>query len=684
MKFIYRLAMTISLSATTLIVSAQTDTVINLKEIQFMDRTVGLHSSRINPIKVETINSSELCKAACCNLSESFETNPSVDVSYSDAATGAKQIRLLGLMGTYVQLISENVPFIRGLASPYGLSYVPGPWMESIQISKGAASVINGYEAITGQINVEYKKPSKSDLLSLNLFMADNMRTEANGDLALKLTPYLSTSTFLHYENETMEHDANGDGFMDLPGVKQLSVFNRWYYQKKKYTSQFGIKYLDENRQSGQLQNINTVNPYRIEIGTKRLEVFAKNGYVFDSEKNTSLGLILSGSFHGQESGYGLNKYDANQTNLYGNLIFQTNIDDKNKIVVGTSLLADNLDETMTNRLSYLNPDDPYVYDSERTEITPGLFAEYSLNLNDKIHILAGLRYDHSNWFGGFITPRLHVKYDVADWFHLRGNVGKGYRTTNLISENSYMLASSRVFRMRDNKLFYQEEALNAGLSAMFYIPVSEKDMTLTLEAYNTHFMKQMINDMDYDKNAVYFYELSGKSYSNAFQAELNYELIRGLQLTAAIRYIDAKSTYNQNPATSGSSYQGVLRERPLTNKYKGLFTASWQSPMKRWQFDTNIQLNGGSRLPDLNGENNRRNKPFTIINAQLTKYFRWGSIYGGSENLTGFRQKDPISGAYEPWGNDFDATMVWGPVHGRKLYLGLRYAIKNKSNDKL
>lgn len=515
--------------------------------------------------------------------------------------------------------------------------------------------------------------------MSVNLFLADNLRKEANADLALKLSPYLSTSTFVHYENETMGHDANKDGFMDLPAVEQFSVFNRWYYKKNGFTSQMGVKFLDESRESGQTHHMNDMNPYRIGINTNRVEVFAKNGLVFDAEKNTSAGLILSGSFHDEDATFGLGTYQANQGNLYGNLIFQTDLTKNQKLVAGSSLMVDNLQEDFLNRLSNQTAGTAPQAHSDRTEIIPGVFAEYSLNLNDKIRIMAGLRYDHSSWFNSFVTPRLHVKYDVANWFHLRGNIGKGYRTTNILSENSFMMASSREFQLQNNKLFFQEQAWNSGLSAMFYIPVNFKDLTLSLEAYNTNFTKQLLTDVDLDQHAVYFYELQGKSFSNVYQAELNYELVRGLQVNTAIRFIDARSTYNKNATKTQAMYDGILRERPLTGRYKGLLGASWQDRMKRWQIDANLQFNGDGRLPDLNGETARRYDPFNILNAQLTKYFRWGSIYAGGENLTGFRQKNPIAGADQPWGNDFDATMAWGPVHGSKYYIGLRYAIKTK-----
>lgn len=689
-------SMLVLLAPLTALHAAGEDTIavtVDLKEIQVTGRLKGLTASRISPLKVETINQAELCKAACCNLSESFETNPSVDVSYSDALTGAKQIKLLGLSGTYVQLLSEGVPFIRGLAAPYGLSYVPGPWMESIQISKGAASVINGYEAITGQINVEYKKPQTSDRLSLNLFLADNLRTEVNADAAFRVNPYLSTSTFVHYENETKEHDGNGDGFSDLPAVEQLTLFNRWYYNRNGYTSQIGLKVLAEDRESGQVSHggMHAAQPYRIGIETRRAELFTKNGYVFDPNTNTSVGFILSASVHDQEGYYGLSRYDARQDNLYSNLIFQTDFNEHHKLVAGASLLGDRVDESLLNRLATAPASHPTQYDptltpfeaaranDRRTEWIPGVFAEYALTFNERLRVLAGLRYDHSNRYGGFVTPRVHLKYDITDWWHLRGSVGKGYRSTNLLAENSYLLSSSRRFDLSGTTLQAQEAAWNKGLSTQFYIPVAHKDLTLGFEWYNTNFQHQLLADVDAHPGTVYFYDLQGRSYANVFQADANYMLFEGLELLLAFRYTDAKTTYNQHAGNPTKPYEGVLRERPLNSRYKGLFTASWQDPLKHWQFDTNVQFNGDGRLPDRGIDTDRRFKAHTIVNAQGTRYFRWGSIYVGAENLTNFKQPDPILGADDPWSPAFDATQIWGPVHGTKLYIGLRYNIAQK-----
>ncbi|MDD4431192.1 MAG: TonB-dependent receptor [Bacteroidales bacterium] len=664
--------------------STEYHNLIDLEAAQVSARKQGLVLSSYSTVKLETINQEELCKAACCNLSESFETNPSVDVSYSDAATGSRQIKLLGLSGMYVQLLSEGLPFLRGLAAPYGLTYVPGPWMESIQISKGTASVLNGYEAISGQINVEYKKPPTSDLLSLNLFLADNLRNEINADLALKFNPYLSSQTFVHYEDESREHDGNGDGFADLPSVRQFTWLQRFYWNKNDFTSQLGVKGLVESRSGGQLKEL--PNPWRSDIQTDRLEVFAKNGYIFDAEKNTSLGLSLSASLHNQEALYGKNRYDARQWNAYANLIFQSDLSEGHKLVTGASLLADQVDEAFLDYNSLNLFSGPKVWNerrqqyyslsSLRTEWTPGLYTEYSLQANEKLRFLLGLRYDYSSHHGGFVTPRMHVKYDLFSWMQLRANIGKGYRSTNVLSENSYLLAGSRRFILSEDRLYFQESAWNTGLSANFFLPLGLRNLNLGLEAFHTRFDKQLLADVDADSRRVFFYRMQGESYSTVLQADLSYELFAGLQLGAALRYTDVRSTYNANAAIDGASYLPVLREKPLNNRYKGLITASYQSPQKRWQLDTNLQLNGGGRLPGAYGQTEQRFDPFAVLNAQFTLYFGEASLYLGGENLGNYRQPHPILGADQPWGDDFDATQVWGPVHGRKLYVGLRYAI--------
>ena len=610
---------------------------LSLGEVNVVRRRFGTTKLRSSAMNVDIISSAELSRAACCNLGESFVTNPSVDVSYSDAATGAKQIKLLGLSGTYVQMMTENIPNYRGAAAPYGLGYVPGPWMQSIQVSKGSSSVKNGYESITGQINVEFKKPQlpEADWVSANLFASSTGRYEANADATLKLSKRWSTSLLAHYENETMAHDANHDGFADIPRVEQYNLWNRWAYMGDHYVFQAGIKALSEWRNSGQVNHGG--NPgqelYKIGIDTRRYEAFTKNAYIFNKEKNTNLALILQGTFHNQDAVYGHKLYDVDQTNVYASLLFETEFSKQHSLSTGLSFNYDGYDQRyrLTNDVEL-----PRLKSFEK-ESVPGAYVQYTYNLEDKLILMGGIRGDYSSMHGFFVTPRAHVKYNPNEFVNFRLSAGKGYRTNHVLAENNYLLASSRKVRIAGD--LDQEEAWNYGASISSYIPLFGKTLNLNAEYYYTDFLKQVVVDMDTDPHEIAFYNLNGRSYSHVFQVEANYPLFKGFTLTAAYRFTDAKTTYN-----------GELKERPLTSRYKGLVTASYKTPLEIWQFDATLQLNGGGRMPsryileDGTPSWSARYGSFEQLSVQITRYFRHWSIYVGGENLTNLNRKIRLS----------------------------------------
>lgn len=646
---------------------------VELSEVTVTQQRLGKIKSRTSVFNIESLNTHELRKAACCNLSESFETNPSVDVSFSDAATGAKQIRLLGLSGGYVQMLTENIPNLRGMSSAYGMGYIPGPWMESIQISKGTASVKNGYEAIAGQINVEYKKPHNSDKLSLNLYTNSTGRIEGNADAAVKLNENLSTSILLHASDELFMLDQDNDGYLDLPRVKQYNVANRWHYTKDNYILQAFIRGLSEKRIGGQ-----TKDNYKIGVNSERYEFFVKNGFMFgDSEEHnhehdhegeehdhenephknqSSLGIIVSGSIHKQNAHYGIKNYNGQQKNIYLNLIYDTELGKYQKISTGTSF---NLD--MYNEIASI-----VIPNSNRTENVPGVFAEYTLTYKD-LTALAGIRADYHSNFGMFISPRFHVRYNLMNRAHLRVSAGKGYRSPQVMAENNFLLASNRNLTIANN--LKAEEAWNFGATAHLFIPIwNGKELGFMTEFYHTNFLNQLVVDMDSNPHGVGFYNSNGKSYSSSLQFEANLELFRGMTATLAHRINDVKMTIG-----------GELREKPLTNRTKSMISLSYQTPLNKWQFDFTTQFNGGGRLPDPDKMNPLWEKefaPFTIMNTQITKNFKTWSVYGGVENLTGFMQEHPIIDVQNPFGDNFDASMVWGPMHGRTIYLGFRWAL--------
>lgn len=665
---------------TIIVVDDPTETIVatlaaeseQLDDVTVTARAVGTVSSRITAVQTQKITGAELCKAACCNLSESFETNASVDVAYSDAATGAKQIKMLGLSGNYVQMLSENTPGIRGLASNYGMEYIPGAWMESIQVSKGTASVVNGYEATTGQINVEYLKPQTTSPIALNAMFNSELCAELNATGGWNINDRLSTGAMLQYRNESMEHDQNNDGFMDMPKGNRINLLNRWYYTDHDYTMQLLVRGLYDDRRGGQTQAWRQANadktPYDIDIATTRIDGFLKNGYVFDHERGTSIGIIASGAYHRQNSLYGATNYDATQGNAYLNAMFQTYFDteSRHKLTAGLSFNYDFYDEHLaTNRLA------AGLFDQTRNEFTPGIFAEYDFKYDEKLSLLVGVRADWSNYYGLFCTPRFNIRYSPWTWWNLRASVGLGYRSPNVLTDNAAIFASNRQIVLTEER-FAQERAINAGISTTFYIPLGSKELQLSADYYYTHFFECVVADMDSDPHSVIFSNLNGgRAYAGNFQAEASMEILRGWTMTLAYRMSDVKQTIG-----------GQLREKPLTNRFKGLITTSYQTPLKKWQFDVTAQFNGGGRLPDPDTANplwNSEFKWYPQLMAQITYYGKTWSIYVGAENMTNFKQQNPVIGSDNPFGADFDASMVWGPITGAKAYIGFRWALDRK-----
>ena len=642
-------------------VMAQTDSIANTYELKnvVVKATKGI-KSRNRVDNVDIIGQGQLIRAACCNLGESFTANPSVDVSYSDATTGAKQIKLLGLSGTYVQMLTENVPNLRGAALPYSLGYVPGPWMQSIQVSKGASSVKNGYESTTGQINIEFLKPQGIDGVRANVYQDSELKTEVNLDGSIHLTDRLSTATLLHFENRQMEHDGNGDGFMDMPKLRQYNLMHRWAYVSPRWISQLLLRGLHDERNGGQSSkhsNIASSEPlYTTQTKTNRYEMQWKNGLTLNVDHNTSVALMLHGSWHDADNVFGKTQYDVTQKNGYAQLMFETDINDKHNVSVGASLNHDRYDERF-NPLGSLSTAQRNV----TKETTPGLYAQYTYKLGEQLTVMPGLRWDHSSLYGSFITPRLHIKYSPFNIVTIRASVGKGYRSPHALAENVPLLASGRnVFVDSDIK---QEEAWNMGTSLGFNIPLFGKNLELNAEYYYTDFKHQLIMNFDGVKgpHTLTVENLHGKSYSHTFQVDATYSLLSKLSATAAFRLNDVKCTYD-----------GVLRQKPLTSRYKGLLTLSYKTPLELWQFDVTGQLNGGGELYDQS-----RYPAYFQLQAQVTRDFRNFSLYVGGENLTNYKIDNAIQHSHEPWSGAFDATQVWGPVTGAMAYIGVRFKLE-------
>lgn len=643
-----------------------------LSEVTITNRQRSTYLSSINPIRTQVMTQKELFKAACCNLSESFETNAAVDVSYNDAVTGSKQIQLLGLAGNYTQLTVENLPGPRGIATAWGLNSIPGTWVESIQLSKGVGSVANGYESIAGQINVELKKPENSERFFSNLYINDQGKTDINFNMSQKMGTKWSTELLLHgafFNNKSL--DFNKDGFRDLPTGRLLTAMNRWKYDDGKgFMLQFGFKILNDNKTGGQTNfdpSIDkfTTNRYGLGIGTKRYEGFSKIGYVFPGKKYKSIGLQISAFDHQQHSYFGLTKYNARQKDFYGNLIYQSIIGTTaHKFRTGLSFVSDRYNEDF-NLTNY-----------KRTEAVPGAFFEYTFTPVDKFNIVAGIREDHNSLFGWFATPRLHVRYEPVKGTTIRLSAGRGQRTANIFAENNSVLVSSRqveIISSSNGKAygFDPEVAWNKGISIDQKFKLFNRDASLGIDFFRNDFKKQIVVDLE-DPRKVRFYELNGKSYSNSFQTELNFTPADKLDIRLAYRLFDVKETFGSE-----------LLEKPLISKNRAFLNAAYE--IKGWKFDYTFNYNGRKRIPGTESnpvqyQRKSFSPSYILMNAQISKSFgkdkAW-DVYLGGENLTNYFQKDAIIAADQPFSPYFDASLVWGPVSGRMFYAGFRFKLK-------
>jgi outer membrane receptor for ferrienterochelin and colicins len=644
-----------------------------LKEVKIEGEQRGIKKSLSKTSNTTIVTSKELLKAACCNLAESFETNPSIDVNFSDALTGTKQIKMLGLTSPYLMITEENIPSVRGASQAYGLSFTPGSWVESIQITKGAGSVVNGYESISGQINTELIKPMKDHPLFINTYGDSGGRFELNTQFNKKISDHYATSLFIHGNTRVVKNDMNHDGFLDNPLGKQVNITNRWQYTNPStgWVSFVNFKYMKDEKQTGQLdfdpkRDKFTTNYWGSEINTDRFDFTSKIGYVFKDMPFQSIGFQNAYSNHNQQSYFGLNQYNIKQQSYYSNLIFNSIINNTmHKFATGLNFTYDKYNEFV------------FLYDWSRVDNSVGAFFEYTYDNNDKFSYILGGRMDYHNRLGTFVTPRLHVRYNPWEKAVLRFSAGRGKRAANIFAENQQYFGSSRAFSILDvsGKIYglNPEIAWNYGLSFTQNFKLFNKSADVTLDFYRTDFQNQVVVDVMQSAQQLLFYNLKGTSFANSFQLDFNYQLAKQLNLRTAYKYYDVSTTY-----LSGNF------QRPLQAKHRFFGNLEYATPLikngRQWKFDATLNWLGKQQLPTTasNPQADRLSEfspSFALINLQVTKVFGKNfEMYIGGENIGNYRQNKAVLGSQNPFGAAFDTSIVYGPVFGQMYYFGLRY----------
>lgn len=657
----------------------------SVEELDKIEYTTTIKSSSISTlgfIKTEQISSKELMKAACCNLSESFETTPSVDVGFTDAVSGYKQIQMLGLTGSHTLFTRENIPDVRGIAAITGLTFTPGSFVESMQLSKGTGSVVNGFEGTAGQINVEWHKPfePQTPTWHLNGYQSVQGRSEGNIVYNKEITDRTSTNVFVHAKSNWMNLDQNKDQFLDQPKGETYVLGNRWFYfSPKNIEVQGGIKMTNATNKGGELNyftNKEQINNYwNYNQKLNRAEAWAKIGYMNPTKKWQSMGLQLSGAYHDQQTKYGNKHYNAEQYSFYANYIYQSIISNSNHVIkTGASFIYDQINE------QFRQPSSEGIYN--RNEIVPGAFVEYSYNHLSKFNLVTGLRSDYHNIYGLFVTPRLHVRYAPSDHSAIRASIGRAQRTANIFAENFAHMASNRLFQIEGNNNnnpygLNPEIAYNMGINYTQKFKLGFREGTLSMDYYYTHFQNQVVVDIE-QPTMVRFYNLNGPSFAHSFQTQIDYEIMPRLDLRVAYRYYNVKTTFDDQ-----------LLDKALISKHRAFINMGYATRNK-WKFDATFQAFGPKRMPThgvsaTNLKNSHQTQPYTVLNAQVSKTFGEDifEIYLGAENIIGNMQHHMILMSDNTASPYFDASLVWGQAMGRNIYLGFRYNIpkKNKHN---
>ena len=612
--------------------------------------------SRLNPILVESLGEEEFKKAACCNLSESFETSATVDVNLTDAVSGAKKIQLLGLDGIYTQLQMENIPFLTGIEGAFGMNSIPGTWVESIQITKGTGSVSNGYESMAGLINIEFKKPATMERLYVNGYANHLGRAEINLHGGQVLGSKLSTGTFLHASVMQFEHDVNKDNFRDLPLSKTLSALNRWEYNGKKFETRFGFNVSMDERLGGQLSHVS--NPYRVENRNNHLDIFAKTGFLFPEKRGHSLGIIYQFKIHDLRSAYHIRDARGFEKRGYINLLYDGIIGSTiHKYKIGASVVGQDLVQTLDS------------VNMNRNVLTPGAFGEYTYT-GVRFTVVAGVRADYQTNFGWQFSPRIHAKVTLDEYTDLRFTSGKAFRLSNVIIDNMYLLATNKAWSLPTQT--EQEEVWNSGASIYRSLRWWNRAASITIDYYHARFMNQLIADRERSMDTFFFAYQKNATFSNALQAELSFMPVKTITLRLAYKWLQVMAELD-----------GKLQQQVMIPPHRFLLNVAYESRNKRWTADATVSVFGKQRLHHAFASDGtfygHESEIFPNVLAQVTHNFKWGSVYVGGENLANYTQANPIIEATNPFGTNFDATRVWAPIVGTVVYAGFRYEIKRK-----
>lgn len=620
-------------------------------------------------VKTEVLSQNEFKKASCCDLSGCFGSNSSVEVAVTDIVTNTKEMQILGLDGSYTQILMDGIPNMSGLTSKYGLNSIPGTLINKINISKGANSVLQGYESISGIINIELKDFNSSEKFLLNGYMNNTLERHVNTNYAGKWDKW-STIFSGHTAQESMRLDENGDGFMDAPLVTRYMGYNKWSFEDDDEEVSFdaAVQYVNEKRIGGQKgfskDDMGSNSIYGQTVDLNSFKVYSKFGKTL--ENNDQVKGFFSYDVYDDLSYYGITRYNAKQKSLYANVFYETELFTDNMLKGGLSYRHELIDEdinfTHATSKSYAG-----IYNKK--ESVPGAFLENVFTgLNRKLMVISGVRLDYHNKYDAIVTPRFLAKYEFTPETILRASFGTGFRTINLFNEYSNLFSSGRDIIIGEE--LNPEKVVNFGVNLVQYVTIGDVHADVVVDYYKTNFINKIIPDYNSNSSRVTFENLHGSAGSDVFQVETNIRPFANLDIKNSYKYNTVK--YSQN---------GIEEDAPFIAKHKILSNVSYSFDENKWGANVSMNWFGKQTLPDTKSnpieyQQPSESEPFAVFNAQINKNFESFEFYAGLENIFDYKQANPIVSANNPFGQYFDTSFIWGPVKGREIYAGFRFKI--------
>ena len=658
----------------TPVVFAQTDTTRPGNEIEVTGDKKGVIGGK-GIQKSEILTENEFKKAACCTLSESFETTNTLEVSNADGVSGIRQIEMLGLAGKYVQMSQSNMPSVRGLSVLTGLSHIPGPMVSAVHLSKGTGSITEGFEGLTGGINYALKQEPTEPKLFLNAYLNNQWRGEVNLISKQRINHRTFNHSFLHYGGQWKTMDFGGDGFTDMPISNRAFIGNQISRYNDKNEWILGFTHVNDERRGGDLHYFMHKEPennvFHFNMKEQKTDVWGKFGVFLNKEATRSIGQILH--LNRQQTHSMLNNlrnrhYEGKQFSLFYSAIYATPEKKPISTRSGISIMIDKVNETLSDSgIMLFNP--------SRNEQNFGTFSEWVFKSGESSLVL-GLRSDYNNLFGWLITPRIHAKWEIDEKGKmLHFQMGRGVRTPWVLAEHLPLFISNRniqIMDFRNNGAYGQrrEDAINTGISLTLPFRMFGYPAKFITDAFHTRFLHLIGADRDQRPDLIVIGKIDQSRY-NAIQTDLQLQPHRRVELRLSYRFIE-------NLLWLG----GSMRQQPLLSKHRFVGVLSVKN-RKKWYMDAIVQWNSPKRLPETISLPEKEQMPvwspaYAIVNLQIRKDFgkKW-EWYAGGENLLNVVQRNPVLSASNPNQPWFDAAYAWGPVNGVNMYTGFRLKIK-------